>query len=68
LLLLLLKNKNNNNNNSEIRTPLHQVTGFIDLLHETELTTEQQSYVKLLRSSAQGLMTVISGTYTRTHA
>ncbi|KAG7351556.1 sensor histidine kinase [Nitzschia inconspicua] len=44
----------------EIRTPLHQVTGFIDLLHDTDLSKEQQSYVNLLRSSAKGLMTVIS--------
>ncbi|CAB9503763.1 Peroxide stress-activated histidine kinase mak2 (Partial), partial [Seminavis robusta] len=44
----------------EIRTPLHQVTGFIDLLDQTSLNTEQKSFVKLLQSSAQGLMTVIS--------
>jgi len=44
----------------EIRTPLHQVTGFIDLLGMTTLDSEQQSYVKLLMSSAQGLMTVIN--------
>lgn len=44
----------------EIRTPLHQVTGFIDLLDQTALNVEQRSYVRLLKSSAQGLMTVIS--------
>jgi len=44
----------------EIRTPLHQVTGFIDLLHDTELNEEQRSFVKVLKSSAQGLMTVIN--------
>jgi len=44
----------------EIRTPLHQVTGFIDLLDQTPLNVEQRSFVKLLKSSAQGLMTVIS--------
>mmetsp|Transcript_21303 Transcript_21303/g.37466 ORF Transcript_21303/g.37466 Transcript_21303/m.37466 type:complete len:973 (-) Transcript_21303:122-3040(-) len=69
----------------EIRTPLHQVTGFIDLLestsveadqdrHETKeskdedderqvsgvMNEEQKGYVKLLRSSAETLMTVIS--------
>jgi len=44
----------------EIRTPLHQVIGFIDLLDQTRLNAEQSSYVKLLRSSAQGLMAVIS--------
>jgi len=44
----------------EIRTPLHQVTGFIDLLGTTTLDSEQQSYVKQLMSSAHGLMTVIN--------
>jgi signal transduction histidine kinase/ActR/RegA family two-component response regulator len=44
----------------EIRTPLHQVTGFIDLLDQTRLDPEQKSFVRLLKSSAQGLMTVIS--------
>eukprot|EP00934_Nitzschia_sp_Nitz4_P001615 Nitzschia sp. Nitz4//scaffold148_size54725//5350//7512//NITZ4_006651-RA/size54725-processed-gene-0.7-mRNA-1//1//CDS//3329536727//1615//frame0 len=44
----------------EIRTPLHQVIGFIDLLDKTRLDVEQKSFVKLLKSSAQGLMTVIS--------
>lgn len=44
----------------EIRTPLHQVTGFIDLLDQTDLNKEQRAFVKLLKSSAQGLMTVIN--------
>lgn len=45
----------------EIRTPLHQVMGFIELLDQTtNLSEEQQSYVNLLKGCAQGLMTVIS--------
>ena len=46
----------------EIRTPLHQVTGFIDLLAQTSssLSQEQQSFVKTLQSSSSGLMTVIN--------
>ena len=44
----------------EIRTPLHQVTGFVDLLHETELTKEQQSFVRQLKTSAQGLIAVVN--------
>jgi signal transduction histidine kinase/ActR/RegA family two-component response regulator len=44
----------------EIRTPLHQVIGFTDLLSHTRLTSEQSSFVQLLKSSSQGMMTVIS--------
>jgi signal transduction histidine kinase len=45
----------------EIRTPLHQVMGFIELLDQTtDLSDEQQAYVNLLNSCAKGLMTVIS--------
>lgn len=44
----------------EIRTPLFQVTGFIDLLNQSNLTSEQEGYVKLLKSSAAGLMNVIN--------
>lgn len=46
----------------EIRTPLHQVTGFIDLLDDATPSTnrEQKSYLRLLKSSTQLLMTVIS--------
>mmetsp|Transcript_26899 Transcript_26899/g.39791 ORF Transcript_26899/g.39791 Transcript_26899/m.39791 type:complete len:666 (-) Transcript_26899:35-2032(-) len=44
----------------EIRTPLFQVTGFIDLLDQTNLTTEQEGYVKLLKASSAGLMNVIN--------
>lgn len=44
----------------EIRTPLHQVTGFIDLLDQTSLDKEQKSFVKLLKSSSQGLLCVIN--------
>jgi len=45
----------------EIRTPLHQVIGCIDLLDQTKpLTREQKEYVKLLQSSSEGLMTIIN--------
>lgn len=44
----------------EIRTPLHQVIGFADLLGHTRLSSEQNSFLKLLKSSSQGLLTVIS--------
>ena len=44
----------------EIRTPLHQVTSFIDLLDQTDLDMEQRSFVKLLQTSAHGLMVVLN--------
>ena len=44
----------------EIRTPLHQVTGFIDLLSQTDLTKEQRGHVSLLQNSSSSLMTVIN--------
>jgi signal transduction histidine kinase/CheY-like chemotaxis protein len=45
----------------EIRTPLHQIIGFTDLLDQTTtLDNDQKSYVKLLKQCSQGLLTVIS--------
>ena len=44
----------------EIRTPLFQVTGFIDLLDETSLSREQQNYIDQLKPSLTSLMTVIN--------
>jgi signal transduction histidine kinase/CheY-like chemotaxis protein len=44
----------------EIRTPLHQVVGFVDMLSGTELTTEQTGFVRLLESSSSALMCVIN--------
>ena len=44
----------------EIRTPLFQVTGFIDLLDQTDLTDDQAGYVKMLKTSAMSMMTVIN--------
>lgn len=44
----------------EIRTPLHQVHGFLELLGHTELTPQQAEYVKLMESSSATMMCVIS--------
>jgi len=44
----------------EIRTPLHQVVGFIDLLGHTLLDKEQTDYIKLLQNSSSAMMTVIN--------
>ena len=44
----------------EIRTPLHQVIGTIDVLGETHLNKEQTGYLDLLQSGALSLMAVIN--------
>ena len=44
----------------EIRTPLHQVIGFIDLLMRTDLCDEQLDVVRHLQSSTTSLMSVIN--------
>jgi signal transduction histidine kinase/AmiR/NasT family two-component response regulator len=44
----------------EIRTPLHQVVGFVDMLSGTELTDEQTGFIRLLESSSMALMCVIN--------
>ena len=44
----------------EIRTPLHQVVGFADLLSDTQLTDEQTGFVRVLESSSMALMCVIN--------
>ena len=44
----------------EIRTPLHQVIGFIDLLMRTVLCEEQLDVVRHLQSSTTSLMSVIN--------
>lgn len=44
----------------EIRTPLHQVIGFAELLGQTELTKQQAEYVDFLETSSHSLMTVIN--------
>lgn len=44
----------------EIRTPLHQVIGFIDLLARTSLSSEQNDTVRQLQSSTTSLMSVIN--------
>jgi len=44
----------------EVRTPLHQVNGFIELLSRTELTKQQTDYVDLVDRSSQSMMCVIN--------
>ena len=44
----------------EIRTPLHQVNGFIELLNRTSLDAKQTEYSTHLEQSSMHLMTVIN--------
>ena len=44
----------------EIRTPLNGIIGMTELTLETQLNQEQQSYLELVRSSSNSLLTIIN--------
>ena len=48
------------NMSHEVRTPMNGIIGMTDLALETELTTEQRDYLKIVRNSAEALLTVIN--------
>jgi signal transduction histidine kinase/ligand-binding sensor domain-containing protein/DNA-binding response OmpR family regulator len=48
------------NMSHEIRTPLNGVTGMLDLVDQSELTTDQKQLVTMARDSANTLMVVIN--------
>ena len=44
----------------EIRTPIHGIMGMADLMLDTMLTSEQDEYLGILKSSADSLMAVVN--------
>lgn len=44
----------------EIRTPLHQVLGFLELLGETNMTPVQVEYCNVMETASNHLMTVVN--------
>jgi len=48
------------NMSHEIRTPLNGILGFLENLAETELNEQQRQYLRVLQSSARGLLRVVN--------
>jgi signal transduction histidine kinase/ActR/RegA family two-component response regulator len=44
----------------EIRTPLNGIIGFVEMLSDTKLDTEQDDYVSTIRASSETLMALIN--------
>ena len=44
----------------EIRTPMNGMLGMAELLHQSSLSVEQRSYVEVIRSSGEALLSLIN--------